>query len=83
MGFPIACTARGRRWKATALTWLHTSKATHYSTVMVQEKDLSEIRTQVKDYSVVAFVFDHVCHILVELWHFQGPIVARTGSNSL
>lgn len=50
---------------------------------MVREKHFIQIKTQDKDFSVVAFVCDRVCHILVESWHFQGPIVAGTGSHSL
>lgn len=68
MGFPTACTAGGRCWKAAAVTLLPTSEATDYSTVMVREKHLSQIKTQDKDFSVVAFVCDHICHILVESW---------------
>lgn len=82
MGFPTACTAGGPCWKAAALTSQHTSEATDYSRVMVREKHFIQIKTQDKDFSVVAFVCDHVCHILVESWHFQGPIVAGTGSHS-
>lgn len=83
MGLPTACTAGGPCWKAAALTSLHTSEATDYSTVMVREKHFIQIKTQDKDFSVVAFVCDRVCHILVESWRFQGPIVAGTGSHSL